>query len=642
MTKKNLSLLKRSTNRGASRPSAVRDEGDTGDSSHLKEIKVHGETPVGKDSKLYVPSGDMDLEWQPTLGSVFKILFSLRISAAMWSSISDCDEVYNYWEPLHLFLYGNGFQTWEYSPVYAIRSYLYILIHCGPALLLRGIFSSNKVGVFITMRCVLGLFNVLSEMAMYKAICNRLGNGIARIYIALTILSSGMFISSCAFLPSSFSMSLNSFAIAAYMNHQWFLSILCTAISALIGWPFAAVLGLPVVLEMVLVHPRRLLLSFFNYSVLAGAAVISALIFVDSYYYGKTILAPMNIVLYNVFSTHGPNLYGVEDASYYIKNLLLNWNLAAILAPLSIPFAGFAFIRLRTSRQQQLSHRQPFELSFNYWHQFLPVLFVFLSLNAWLVIFFTQPHKEERFLFPIYPLIALLAAVTIDAIPRLGVFLIGGGTRRFWNVCVGIVLSIFVILSLSRSAALHRNFSAPIDVFKGLNEHLIEPATLDKPAFSSRDNNNTSVRVCIGKEWYRFPSSFFLPSNIPDRRGRFWNVELAFIKSEFDGLLPKPFARGPLPNVTRIIPTEMNDMNREELSRYVPLETCDYLVDLETPDTTDLEPNYAKQVEVWRSVVRRRFLLSAYSHPWYRAFYIPFITGSNVRFGNYHLLERIY
>ncbi|VDK74941.1 unnamed protein product [Gongylonema pulchrum] len=43
----------------------------------------------------------------------------------MWSTISDCDEVYNYWEPLHLFLYGTGFQTWEYSPIYAIR---YILV----------------------------------------------------------------------------------------------------------------------------------------------------------------------------------------------------------------------------------------------------------------------------------------------------------------------------------------------------------------------------------------------------------------------------------------------------------------------------------------------------------------------------------
>jgi hypothetical protein len=39
--------------------------------------------------------------------------------------------------------------------------------------------------------------------------------------------------------------------------------------------------------------------------------------------------------------------------------------------------------------------------------------------------------------------------------------------------------------------------------------------------------------VCVGDEWHRYPSSFFLPS--PSYR-------LAFIKSGFGGLLPRPFS----------------------------------------------------------------------------------------------------
>lgn len=31
---------------------------------------------------------------------------------------------------------------------------------------------------------------------------------------------------------------------------------------------------------------------------------------IDSYYYGKLVVAPLNIVLYNVFTPHGPDLYG--------------------------------------------------------------------------------------------------------------------------------------------------------------------------------------------------------------------------------------------------------------------------------------------------------------------------------------------
>jgi hypothetical protein len=42
---------------------------------------------------------------------------------------------------------------------------------------------------------------------------------------------------------------------------------------------------------------------------------------------------------------------------------------------------------------------------------------------------------------------------------------------------------------------------------------------------------------------------------------------LKFIRSEFRGQLPKAYS--PYPNATKIIPTEMNDMNREEESRYV-------------------------------------------------------------------------
>ncbi|OWK18064.1 hypothetical protein Celaphus_00008900, partial [Cervus elaphus hippelaphus] len=65
------------------------------------------------------------------------------------------------------------------------------------------------------------------------------------------------------------------------------------------------------------------------------------------------------------------------------------------------------------------------------------------------------------------------------------------------------------------------------------------------------------VNVCVGKEWHRFPSSFLLPEN--------W--QLQFIPSEFRGQLPKPFAEGPL--ATRSVPTDMNDQNLEEPSRYV-------------------------------------------------------------------------
>ena len=42
-------------------------------------------------------------------------------------------------------LYGSGMQTWEYSPVYALRSYAYLGLHALPMAALRLCGLTNKV-----------------------------------------------------------------------------------------------------------------------------------------------------------------------------------------------------------------------------------------------------------------------------------------------------------------------------------------------------------------------------------------------------------------------------------------------------------------------------------------------------------------
>lgn len=81
----------------------------------------------------------------------------------MYSSISDCDEglslfstyhispstnraiVFNFWEPLHFWDRGHGFQTWEVTPKYSIRSWAYILLHIVPTRITRFVLGLEKV-----------------------------------------------------------------------------------------------------------------------------------------------------------------------------------------------------------------------------------------------------------------------------------------------------------------------------------------------------------------------------------------------------------------------------------------------------------------------------------------------------------------
>ena len=49
-------------------------------------------------------------------------LLAVRLLGACLVTVGDCDEVYNYWEPLSYLVSGYGMQTWEYSPQFGLRS----------------------------------------------------------------------------------------------------------------------------------------------------------------------------------------------------------------------------------------------------------------------------------------------------------------------------------------------------------------------------------------------------------------------------------------------------------------------------------------------------------------------------------------
>lgn len=52
--------------------------------------------------------------WTISATAAFALLLAARLLSAWLNIIHDCDEVFNYWEPLHYLLYGYGLQTWEY------------------------------------------------------------------------------------------------------------------------------------------------------------------------------------------------------------------------------------------------------------------------------------------------------------------------------------------------------------------------------------------------------------------------------------------------------------------------------------------------------------------------------------------------
>ncbi|XP_069597994.1 alpha-1,2-mannosyltransferase ALG9 isoform X1 [Ranitomeya imitator] len=545
--------------------------------------------------------------WAPEGATAFKCLISARFCAALLSNISDCDETFNYWEPTHYLVYGKGFQTWEYSPAYAVRSYAYLWLHALPAWFHANVLQTNKVLVFYFIRCFLAFCSCVCELYFYKAVCKRFGLHVGRLMLAFLVLSTGMFCSAAAYLPSSFCMYTTLIAMTGWYMEKVSVAVLGVAAGAFWGWPFSVVLGVPIAFDFLFLKHK--LKSFINWCLVAIILLLVPLVTIDSYYYGKLVIAPLNIVLYNVFTPHGPDLYGTEPWPFYFINGFLNFNVVFIMALLALPLTW-----LMEHLLQKINTVQ--NLGRPYWLTLAP-------MYIWILIFFTRPHKEERFLFPIYPLICLCGAIALSALQKCYHFLFQRYRLEHYTVssnwlAIGTVL-LFALLSFSRSIALFRGYHAPLDLYPEFYRIAKDPAIHTVP-------ESKTVNVCVGKEWYRFPSNFLLPEN--------W--QLQFIESEFRGQLPKPYGKGR--RATSTHPKDMNDQNLEETSRYVDIAKCHYLVDLDTATKTAREPRYSAKEE-WTVIAYKPFLDASRSSKLLRAFFIPFVSSWHTTYSNYTILK---
>jgi hypothetical protein len=74
---------------------------------------------------------------------------------------------------LHFLLFGHGQQTWEYSPAYALRSYVYV---GAPALLAKPMVASGltKIQLFYALRVALALAAAFANYRFYLAVKHHL------------------------------------------------------------------------------------------------------------------------------------------------------------------------------------------------------------------------------------------------------------------------------------------------------------------------------------------------------------------------------------------------------------------------------------------------------------------------------------
>lgn len=352
---------------------------------------------------------------------------------------------------------------------------------------------------------------------------------------------------------------------------------------------------------------------------------------VDFFFYRSPELVPFNIVKYNVFSgsSKGPDIFGTESWHFYMRNLLLNFNVWFVLALLALPLIALRSSSSAVSAQSRLRGM------------------VFVSpFYLWLSIFSLQAHKEERFMYPAYPALGLNAAISLHMV--LSAFGSADAARFVGRIRPNVKLAVvagFGLVAIAagvlRTVGMVTAYSAPFRVHRALQR--VDLVSMD------------DINVCYGKEWYRFPSSFFLPRN----------YRAKFVKSAFDGLLPGEFSEadasfGSWP--TWLVPSGMNDENREDVGKHTSLSQCTFLIDSYFPSSahststsssssssssstsSDLEPDYVLDSSTWEKMTCHPFLDASRTGLLGRALWVPDWDIVPDRFrrkwGTYCLLQR--
>ncbi|KAK6460367.1 Alg9-like mannosyltransferase family-domain-containing protein [Scheffersomyces coipomensis] len=526
--------------------------------------------------------------------AIIALNITIRIYSSLYMIISDCDETFNYWEPLNLLFRKFGKQTWEYSPEFAIRDYVYLLIYYTvglPILVILKWFSQNNELTytvtyyqFYFLRLIaLNGFTSFGEIYLFKTLNNHLTPSIANWFLFFNSIAPGMSHAGVALLPSTLAMQTNMISmgssILAFSSwssgvksgsvNLFVGAIIWILIGGLLGWPFSLALGIPLGFYIIFNYKfyqsstilDKPIFQIIFKSLIALILISGGDVLINTYYYKKPIFVPLNIVLYNVFGGEGegPEIFGVEPFSYYILNLLLNFNITAILG-----YGGTILNPLIYQSKKSL------------------ILIVFsLPVLVWTGIFFSQPHKEERFLYPIYPLISINASLLIIKLfgfsnQILSIFINENYSIKLNRLVKYIFITLIFLISTLRIINLVDNYATPLNIFSLISQ---EP--------QDNDEKDVLYNVCIGREWYHYPNSFFLPDN----------YRLRFVQSGFDGLLPGDFSEiGNINDITSSIPIGMNNKNQFDIHKIINFNDCDYYID-NSGITNDFEPTILADVK---------------------------------------------
>ncbi|KAI8880026.1 glycosyltransferase family 22 protein [Backusella circina FSU 941] len=611
-----------------------------------------------------------------------------RDGSALYRIPTDYDEIYNYWEPTHYLLEGYGRETWEYSLDYKTKSWAFIFVNSLIGFISK-IFVSTKLQTFYLIRMLLATVCSFAEARFYRTIVEEINPHVGRYVFCILFFAAGMFNASTAYLSHSFSMCCVFMAFSYSLRppsevdrKRVYKVVFWLVLGSLVGWPMTALIGIPFGFEEVMVFGRdttkdkngrtircikspnwRLRRTFrlVEAIVITTAGITFILVLMDQIFYRTYTVVTWNYIRYHILE-HGLSYYiptldkTTTSLIFHLWDGFLNFNIAFILALVS---AGCTIITAFVDR-----NRVPGSTKMD---MIWPYILLGLKLTPfylWFIIFSLQSYRhndDSVIMYVSYPALTLNAAISVYLIRSLagrfaGLLGANPNTRVFVLRYTSMaILMVFSLLSVSRIFGILTRYRAPLIVYSSIfSEEQLPDQITNLNYIQETYPDNLSIytkNVCVtDKEWYRFPSQFFLPSD----------TRLQFIKSKHNKnvkTLPNTFTedfstgtyilddkkyeyrrRKFLFEGARTAPLGLNNIvDQEDPTAYVKENQCDYLIDTNFPLSQEND-GYIRNTRNWKTLGCYPYLDYENSHVLSRDFWIPGSPG--LVWGDYCMLKR--
>lgn len=109
--------------------------------------------------------------------------------------------VFNFWEPLHYFQHNSGWQTWEVSAQYAVRSWAYIVAHWPFAFLGPKLLGLGERQQFFALRICLAAICSFAEAKFFRTVVTEVNERVGRYMFFMMLFGAGMWNAATGKLP---------------------------------------------------------------------------------------------------------------------------------------------------------------------------------------------------------------------------------------------------------------------------------------------------------------------------------------------------------------------------------------------------------------------------------------------------------